>query len=269
MFGVTFAETLRRHWRQAIYWGLSLGALGWIQIIFVPDAKALKQIGELMETLPPALVKVFAGDDITFMSTPDGYLATQFFSYGLLIFAAFAVVIGLNVTAADEDRGILDMTLSLPINRWQVIIEKFLAFLLLIVLVTGLTFAGLWIGVTMTPAIEYNLGVIATGIVNLLPGTIFVLSVTILLGALIRRRSTVTALAAGFVIGSYFLDTLAAATDSAALSTLRLLSFYRYYNGVEVMRLGISWVNIALLLGISAVLIFVAVWAFQRRDVGI
>jgi ABC-2 type transport system permease protein len=269
MSGATFVETLRRSWKSALYWGIGFGSLALIQIIAIPDAEAIKQVAELMETLPPALVAMFGGEDTAFMATPDGYLAVQFFSFGLLILAAYAVINGLNVISSDEDRNILDMVLSLPVARWQIIIEKFLAYLVTSVVVVTLTLGGLWLGAQLTPSITYSMDRIAVATFNMLPSLVLVTAVTIFISALFRRRGLVTTLATTFVVGSYFLDALGLATGESGIGSLRAISFYSYYDGVEVVKTGLAWGNVALLLGISVVLIALSVVIFQRRDISV
>lgn len=270
MFGATFFETLRRGWKQTLYWGLGFGSLAFFQVVAIPDTEAIKQVAQLMESMPPALVRAFGGEDTAFMATPDGYLAVQFFGFGLLIITAYSVINGLNVITNDEDRNILDMVLSLPVARWQIIVEKFLAYLLMTIAVVALTFASLWLGAQLTPTVTYNMDRIMTTTFNMLPSLVLVLSTTIFLSALFRSRSLVTGLAAAFVIGSYFIDAIGLAVgEESPLSSVRAISFYNYYDGTEVMRSGFDWGNILLLLGISGVLMAVSLIVFQRRDVSV
>ena len=42
---------------------------------------------------------------------------------------------GMRVTANEEDSGILDVVLSLPVRRWQVMVEKIAAYLVTIVMI--------------------------------------------------------------------------------------------------------------------------------------
>lgn len=59
--------------------------------------------------------------------TPEGIVAVSFFGKFALLFTAYPVVMGMRVTSNEEDDGILDVLLSLPVARWQVILEKFAA----------------------------------------------------------------------------------------------------------------------------------------------
>ena len=99
---------------------------GFILAIF-PSISSIVQIKDIFEKLPPAFRALFApgGIDIT---TPEGYIATEFFSLvGPLLFFAYTIAIGGSATAGEEERGTIDMLMAMPIPRWRVVFEKFLA----------------------------------------------------------------------------------------------------------------------------------------------
>ncbi|MDZ4768135.1 MAG: ABC transporter permease subunit [Chloroflexota bacterium] len=264
-----FAETLRRHWRGMLFWGIGIGLLGAMQALVLQDVDSLQQIADLMETLPPFFVQAFAGGDAQYMATAEGYLASQFFSFALVVFAAYTIGVGLQVTANEEDRGQMDVLLSLPVTRTRLILEKTAAFALLtcgVVVLTLLCIAG---GIAATPALPIDMGRIAVGTLNILPGSLLILTLTVFLGGLIGNRSRVLTIAAVVVIVSYVIDILAVAAPGTLFGTLRTFSLFRYYDGVFVIRDGLNLGNVVLLLVVSAALLGGGVLAFNRRDVGV
>lgn len=269
MTGAVFVETLRRNWRGMFYWGLGMGALALLQVVIVPDVESLRQMAELMETLPPAFIQAFGGGDLEYMSTLEGYLGLQFFSVFAVIFAVYAAICGMSVTANDEDNGTLDMVLALPIPRWRLIVEKLAAFILLIVGAVGLTFFGLWLGLQLTPGLNANMTRLVEGSFNVLPSLLLVLTFTVFIAVVVRRKSAATAIVGAFVVGSYFIDTLGLAAGESSIANLRAMSFFRYYDSSEVLQNGLAWGNIGLLIGVALVLAVGALWAFQRRDIAV
>lgn len=269
MTGVVFMETLRRSWRSMLWWGLGIGALAMVRIVIVPDVQALQQIADLMQSLPPFLVQAVGGGDVAAMATPEGYLAISYFGIVLLVFAIYAVSSGLSVTANDEDRGVLDIVLSLPIPRWKLILEKFLAYTLLLTGVVFISFLGIWLGILVTPALAVDMGKVAAATFNVLPGALAVMAFTVFVAVLARRRGLALAIAAIFVVGGYFLSTLAEAAPSTILEPLSYLSYYRYYDGAGALIDGLAWGNILVLLGATALFLAGGIWFFQRRDVGL
>jgi ABC-2 type transport system permease protein len=269
MTGVVFMETLRRHWRQAIYWGLAIGFLLFVNIVAIPTVDALEQMGELLETLPPVMLQMFGMSDTAYLATPEGYLASQTFALLLLILGAYAILGGLNVTANDEERGVMDSVLALPISRTRLILEKLLAYVLMALLVLLTLFLLTWLALILTPALVVDVGKVAAATLNAIPGTLVVLAFTVLMGAVIRRRGLALGLSALFLIVSYFVDNLGKAAGGSFLETIRPLSFHVYYDGINAMRDGLNGGNIVLLLLVAVILVALSLVAYQRRDVGI
>lgn len=267
MAGVVFTETLRRSWRGMLYWGLGLALLGVMIVTLITDVDALKQMAQLMESLPPALLKAMGMDDLSQLATPEGFLGGGYFGRVILIMSVFGVISGLNITANEEDQGILDVLLSLPLPRWRLIVEKFAAYALLTVGIILLGFVGLFVGERVS-GLEMNTTRLLESSLNLLPIVLLIIAFTTLAGALFRRKSTATAVTAIFVIASYFVDFVGRAASESFLYQLRVISFFSYYDNDGVMRDGLMWGNMALLLALTAVMLAGALWFFQRRDVG-
>lgn len=269
MTGTIFMNTLRRNWRSALYWGISIALLGLYVIVVIPDIDVLQQYAGLINNMPPVLLNALGISDTTQVATPEGFLAIGFFGYIMLVLAAYGVIAGLNVTANDEDRGTLDLVLSLPIPRWRVVLERFLAFALIIVFMLALTAVSMALVAQTNSGVQFDSGKIIVGVVNMLPGSLTVLAFTTFAGALVRSRSTAAAVAAGFVVLSYFIDFIGNAASETAAAALRVLSFFRYYDGGHIMSTGLQWGNVLVLVVASAVLIVGSLWFFQHRDIGL
>lgn len=265
MNGVTFIETLRRHWRAMLYWGIGIALMGFFQVIIVPNADVLQQFSELYENLGP-LIRAFGGEDLEFVGTPEGYLATQYFSIIVVIYAVYAVMGGLNVTANDEDSGITNILLSLPLPRWKLLLEKTLAYAVMLSGAVVIGFFGLWAGMLVTPTIQVDLGRTFLTMLNIIPSLLLILGVTVLAAALTRRKSLALTSAASFVVISYFIDALGRAATGSLAETVRIVSFMKYYDGPGVMQFGLAWGDILLLSVLAVAFIGLAMASFQRRD---
>jgi ABC-2 type transport system permease protein len=242
--------------------------MAFLVVVMVPDVTALNQMVKFLETLPPFLLHaVGAGDDLTWVATPDGFIAVGFMGKALLLFAAYPVLMGLRVTAGEED-GTLDVLLALPVPRWRVLVEKTLAYILTTVVIVVIMFGGLWLG-TVISGVQVNLGAMAAAMVNVLPGTILVLAFTILIAAFNGSRRRVLLTAAAFVIVSFMLDTVGAMATGSWAESLRGISFFSYFDVPGVVRHGLIWGDIAVLLGAAALMFGLSLWRFQRRDVGV
>jgi ABC-2 type transport system permease protein len=181
--------------------------------------------------------------------------------------AFFAVMAGLDVTANDEDEGILDVLLALPIPRWQVIVERTLANAVIIVGIAMVEFLAMVIGTFITP-LEIDLGKLFLGCVNLIPAAWILMAFTIFVSSIFSRKLIVTGIAAAFVLGSYMLNIIGSAvTEGSFGSLLGKLSVWTYFDVQKVIQNGLNPVNISGLLLLSVVLIVASTYLFERRDV--
>lgn len=272
MQGVTFRETLRRSVRGMLFWGAGIGLIGFMSVIVIPDADALDQMADLLETFPPEFLAIFSGGsgvDMAFMSTPEGYLTINYFSLLGVMFAAYGLTLGMSITANDEERGVLDTILSLPIPRRQLVVEKALAAVLLLIGANLIAFALLWLGVVLTPAIEVNFAAMLRGSIYAVPAALATFGVTLLLTTVLRRRGLALGMAVAFVVASYFLDALGAAVSGSFINELTPLSIFSYYKPSDVIQEGLVWGHVLLLVAVALVGSAAATVAFQRRDVGV
>jgi ABC-2 type transport system permease protein len=273
MTGSIFMETLRRNWRLALYWGLGIGSYALLIILIIPDVDMLKQYADLLQNMPLAMLKMFGAGDSSAIATPEGFLSFVFFTYAMMMLAVYAVLAGLNITASEEDQGILDVVLSLPVPRSRVVVERLAVYVLFVILIVLLTFVGLWIGIQINAsnpngAFHIDAGKVLEGSLNLIPVTVLMVALTAFATALIRRKGLATGVAALVIIGCYLVDYVGAAATGTLVDQIRALSFFHYFDSSGVMQNGLSWGNIFLLLGLTAVLWIGSVWFFQRRDVG-
>jgi ABC-2 type transport system permease protein len=267
MTGIIFRETLRRGWRPMLYWGIGMALLALYMLVAIQDMDTLGQYAAIVESMPPALLALF-GSEVAAIGSPDGFIAFGFFGFGLLFLAVYAVSAGLNITANEEEDGILDSLLAQPVPRWRVMIEKFLAYLVLSAGIVVLSYAGLLLGMQFS-ALPVNTGRMAQAAANMLPSMLLMTAFTMFAAVVVRRRAVAMGLAAVFVVGSYFVDFLGGAASGSLADALRALSFFSYYDATTVMQTGLNWGSVALLLGVTAALVAGALWFFQRRDVGV
>src|SRR5450631_3015554 len=149
MSGAVFLEQLRRTWRGSLLWSLVVAGMGLYIVLLIPDSKLLKQYGDLLSSMPPFIINMAGGSgaDAAFIATPEGFLAFGFFGAVMLVVSGYAVLAGLSLTANDEDRGILDVVLSLPLPRWRLVLEKFAAYTISLLLILGISFVAIWLGI--------------------------------------------------------------------------------------------------------------------------
>ena len=267
MAGVTFIEQLKRSWRLILYWGGGLSLLVIFVMSILQDVTVLDQYSDMISKFPPQMISAMGLEDAAALATPEGFIGFIALTYGTVVMAIFSVVAGLDVTANDEDEGILNVLLSLPIPRWQVLLERAAAYAVIIIAIAMLEFLAIFLGTFMIP-VEVNLRPLFLGCVNLIPGALSLMAVTIFFASIISNKVIATGLSAAFVLTSYVLFVIGGAVkDNTFGYFLGRLSVWTYFDGQAVIREGLNPVNVGGLLALVAVLLVVSVWAFERRDI--
>lgn len=250
-----------------LFWGIGMGLLGLAMMIILPNVGFLKQFEKLLTNMP-AVIKALGMDDAAQMATPEGFISAGYFGRILLFMAVYVVLAGLNITANEEDQGIMDMLLSLPLDRTRLILEKFTAYSLMFIVIVGMGFLGLCVG-GLAAAIPFDAVKLWVASINVVPAGLFMLSFTLFAGVFLRRRSQAAALSAAFIIASYILDFAAGAASGSLIARLRGFSFFAYYDNAHVMQNGLNAGHITLLLLLASLLVAASLRIFQRRDIGV
>ena len=208
------------------------------------------------------------GKDLEIFATNEGFVAIGFFGKSALIFAVYPVVMGMRITANEEDSGTMDVQLSLPVERARFVIEKFLAYGISCVGVVVLIYLGLHLGVILG-GVELDVARLAEITFYLIPLLVFIMAVTMLIAVLARRRTVALGLVTAFVIISYMLQTIGTAAEGTVAESIGIVSFLTYYNAGDILAQGFIWPHIAGFIVLSAVLIGIALYGYERRDIGI
>lgn len=267
MAWANFWHTLKQHRNQIWLWGGGLAFLALLLIGMVGDMGLIESYAQIMESLPDELMSAF-GADMAAISTPDGFIAFGFFSYILIIIAIYAVNAGLDIVATDEDEGMLDIVLTLPVLRRQLVIERFLAFAVITVSILLVSFIGFVIGAQFT-TFEMNLGGMFLGIISLIPSTLFIIVLVVLCSVIFRRKSSALAVAVVIILVSYFVDMLAMTTTNDVIQAMSYLSFFTYSKSQAVVTDGVIWRDLAVLGVVTGALFLLTLYLFDRRDVGL
>lgn len=268
MTGSVFIETFKQTWRQMLYWGLGLASMGLLVVLMIPVLD-IQQMADLLESFPPfVLALIGVGSDLEIFATAEGFVAIGFFGKSALIFAVYPVVMGMRITANEEDEGILDMVLSLPVQRTWVLAEKFLAYAVSIVGVVIMIYIGMSLGVTIS-GIELDMAALTTVIIMLIPVLIFVLAFTMFIAILVRRKQIAMGIVTAFVVGSFMIQTVGAMAEGTPAESIGGISFFTYYNAGNILKDGLIVTHIVGLAALLIVLFGMSVYRFERRDVGI
>ena len=113
MIGSVFLETLKQTWKQMVYWGAGLAAMALLVVVMVPLFD-MQQMKDLLASFPPVILAMIGvGSELDVFATNEGFVAIGFFGKSALIFAVYPVVMGMRISANEEDNGTSDVLLEL------------------------------------------------------------------------------------------------------------------------------------------------------------
>lgn len=256
-----FAKTLWDHGRTWLWWGIGLLAM---VLVYVAPFDQYREQGILDVDVDIGLYRALGIQDL---ASPEGYLdATVFGLLGPLLVIMAAVVAGARSIAGDEEAGTLDLLLAHPVSRTRLVVERFAALIVAMVwlglVVWGSSLLAVGAADMGIAAERLAAAVVALTLLGLVFGTL-----SLALGALTGRRALVLGITAAVAVAAYLADNLALQFE--ALEPARFASPFHYAFGADPLRTGFDLGDLGVLAGLSLLLVAVALWGFNRRDVAV
>lgn len=256
-------RVLADSWRGLIGWSLGLAGVVGMYLPLYSTIGGNPEFLAIIESLPPELVAALSYDQIT---TGAGY--TQGTVHGLIGFVLVTIAAvgwGSSIIAGDEERGTLELTLAHGVDRTQLVLERFGAIALkLLVLATLL--ALMVLALNEPAALELSLEGIVAGSVSLLGLGLLTSAIGTMTGAIVGRRSLAVGTAAGVAVLGYALNALG--NQNPDLEWLHALSPYFWAYGAAPLANGFDGL-MGLPCAVTAAAVIMAVLAFRRRDVAV
>jgi ABC-2 type transport system permease protein len=257
-------ETLLDRRRSLIWWSVGIVALIAINLAFYPSIRDSAGLSNYAKDLPESMRAMFIGGELD-LASPVGYLNSQVFALVVPgLFLIFSIGAGARAVAGEEERGTLDLILAQPISRGDYLIQRYLA---LLAQIAGLALVVLAAVIASDALVDLEMGVdklvAATGGAALL-GSLFA-AVSMAMGAAVPGRGRAIAIGAGLATAAWLLDGLSQSVSS--LEPFRPLSPFYQAVGHSPLREGVPWGAWALLAGASAVVVYLAARALNRRDI--
>ncbi len=263
MFRSVYLKSFRDYRVPILGWGLGLGALMAAVLAAVPTVFAS----------PAAKAAVVAiGSSYAWIAEPikidtAGGYATWKYGITILVVLIWPLLAGSGMLRGEEERGSLDVLLSLPRGRVRVALEKVAALwtaLLVFGLVVGLlTFAG---GARLNGEISLGATLAFGGNLALICAVFG--SIAVLVSQFTQERRTASGLTAGILLVAIVVDMVHRVVPNTVW--LSQLSPIYYYNLSKplVPGYGANAGAMLFLLALSLLFTGAAVWLFARRDVG-
>lgn len=251
---------LRDQRRSLLLWGIAVAAVTAVYVGFWPAMGEGAEIEAFTANMPEALVQALGYDQI---ATPAGYLRSTV--YGLLapvLLLVFAIGAGARLLAGQEEDGTLELELTAPVARRQLLAGRLLALwvdvALLVAVVTGVTLG-------LVAALDMAVG--ASGILAAGSGLLLLVlgfgTLAMAVGAATGRRATALAVAAGLAVVSFILDAIGPAVGADWMTAVSPFSWYLEHDPLAE---GFHLPSLLLLAAVPLLAAAGALAAFDRRD---
>jgi ABC-2 type transport system permease protein len=252
---------LRRQRRGTVLWACSLAAYSAAIAATWPSIRRA-HLDKVAASLPATLRKAFGFSNV---GSPGGYLSAELFALvvpALLIVAA--VLVAANLTAGDEDGGLLEMVLAQPVARAVVLYQRYLVILLELCAITAVALVALLV---VDPLVDLKISGARLASACLTAGMLALVHAAVVVAAAglgASRRLAAGAAAAVAVVGYL---AMVIAGIAPPLSWLQGISPWHWLAAGQVIQHGLKPGGIFLGLAIAAVLVAVGLAGFQRRDI--
>ncbi|GGO00470.1 hypothetical protein GCM10010116_00670 [Microbispora rosea subsp. aerata] len=260
-------KSLREYRRALVGWTIGLCAFLAMYISFYGGMRDNTETlsAQAIAKYPGAFRDLLGG--LSDLASGRGYLqAVVYQLLGPLLFTMCAAILGNRAVAVPEESKTLELTLTLPIGRRRLLLERWaaLALGLLGVALVTLLFAA---GAASAAHMDVPFGDILAAHTGLFLLVLFFGTLTLCVGAALGRKQVALAVVGVWGVAGYIVETMGRNLD--AIAWLRWISPVHYYLDGRPLYQGWPYGDYLVLLGATAVLLLTALPAFERRDVGV
>lgn len=259
-----FIHAMRTGLRGTVLFSVALAAVGSFYLSFFHSFQdMLSAKSDMMKSMPQGVTRALGIEDL---STGAAYAQATFLGLlGFVLLIAAATVWSASVSAGPEESGELELTISHGVSRTRVLLERTLAALarLLVLALVALATLAAW---NLWGSLDIAWAQLPAGVAAWLGLGVLSAAAGIAAGAIVGRRMFAIGASVGIAVLGYMLNMVGLQSpDTEGLLTVSPYAWAFHHTPLSD---GWDGTGLALLYGISAALILVAVLVFSRRDIG-
>lgn len=254
----------RKYLKSTTIWTFSIIALLFFYLALFPSfASEAEQFEKVIQQFPETFRKAFGLNQMSFSTIGGFYNFT--FSYIVLIAGIFAMKLGVDIMSKEVREKTADFLLVKPVNRISIMLPKFLASLTHIILMNIVYIIFAIIAVELFKNNDYNKETFYLVTFSMFLIQLFLLSLGLLIGTIVKRLKSVLPISLGVVFGFYIIKLL---NDTIEDSKLSFLTPFEYFD-ISYIAENISYSTSHLLFSILLSIVFVVASyiIYEKRDV--
>ncbi|MBU2550024.1 MAG: ABC transporter permease [Proteobacteria bacterium] len=256
---------LRRNLTLTLVIAASAGALSLFLALLFPETDPA-QSAAAYANWPPVMKDLF-GDPAGALSDVYGWLNLQVFHITFwVMYGVLGSILATRIVAKEMEEKSVDILLSLPVSRTEIIASRMVAASILIALSIPPVILGCGLGVAVLGQ-PLHAGLITAAAVNGLALVLVMTSLTLLVSVFLPGQTTSLFTSLG-LFAVMFLFSRVVIKLVPLLGPFAVLSPFHYYapDGILVQR-AINALDPLVLLTIAASLFFTALLVFKRKDI--
>jgi ABC-2 type transport system permease protein len=248
--------------KGSVYLSVGMATLAAFAIWAYPSFSSAMDPDQLLEAYPEAMVQAF---NIRTMASLEGFLSVELYMFGwVILLGLYFAYSAASIIADDVDRGRMDVLLSMPVSRRRLLVEKFLALGVPILVVNVLTPVVVLVGARLVDESIAAGDVLAIHLLSI-PFLFACSGIGLLASVLFDRASVAQRVALGATFGLYLVESLLGGTDYEAVG---LIAPMRHFDPNTILLEGsYDLTGTAVLVGMTVALVVVSQAWFTRADI--
>lgn len=261
-----FLKTLRDNRRQMLIWGGGLGLLMLVygfayNSVFGAGPNQAKIIEDYKKTVDSF---AFLTGKVYDLDTFGGFIGNRIGSAMPVLLGIWALLAGSSLIRGEEERGSLDLLLSTPHTRLSVLLQKWAALVVTLLVIVTISCLGLIVGAISVKVELDPVGAVMAH-VNWAVTALVIAGLALLFSQLTTRKAA-AGWAGGIMAATYLLNNLVANLESLQWTRYIYPYYYASLSQPLARSVGTNWGGITVLALLIVVLVGVALWMYQQRD---
>ncbi len=247
-------------WGAVLGWGSGLSCLGVMNLAIYPE------IAEKIGVLADISIYQTMGVDV---GSFEGIIASSVILNFVVMLGIYVIVSSSDTLSGEEDRGTLELVVTMPLRRWHIVTTKSIALALVtleILVLAGIcsVIALIWMKNSIT--VDVTSSQLFIAILSCWPITMAILMIGLFFSAFLPNRRIASIATTVVFVASYLGEMLAQSVDS--LDVIRPIFLFHYFDtSANLFLEGVQFNDVAILFGIAMVFFALTLISFQRRDI--
>lgn len=256
-------QTMKDHFKISLVLTLLVVAMAAMYAGMFPSMK--DSLPELINTFEGSGMDMFF--DVTIMDSYVGFLNVEFYElFWVLIFGIMVGFIASSQISKEVESKTIDILMSNPVSRKQIIFEKFLGLTPMVIMINLGAILSIW-GTTVAINEEMNFGyLVMTHMVSVVY-FMAIVSIGLLASVIFNEKMKAAIVMIVIVFASYFTEMIGKMVGN---EVMRLFSLKHYFESYDILKFGkIDGIGVLILFVITIQILIITMIYFEHRDINV